>query len=140
MPRGVYDRSKTKTQREAEKQAAPKKTGRKIGRKSKTTQPVLYANSGVTSSGAPAEKLASLQSYFQTLVQAQSTGNFGFSLSEPIGKTLRRMEQLADQIEPVREIEAQTDTAGDTEEQEEVAQAPVPAPVPFNTAAPATHS
>lgn len=113
MPRGMYDRTKTKEQRAAEKAAgkAPKakKTFTRKGKMS-YSGPVLTK---ATSSGdleTDHKRLEILENYFTILTQAkgQKYVEGSHKLDKAIEGTLDKMEQLAARIYPGEIIEAKT--------------------------------
>lgn len=183
MPKGQYDRTKTKAQRDAEKLLksknveSKKKPGPKPGKVKKAEKVVVsdvvsaYSKNesgdvggcydGECRSNAlpAASRLHLLLEYGCFLVDLKNRLNIDTSVA--IDKNLKRLEQIADELQPlaeVREVEdsikayaAKADAkaepeaveeAEETEEAEEevveVAKAPVavPAPIQFNPVAP----
>jgi hypothetical protein len=152
MPRGVYDRSKTKAAK-ATTSAAPK-AKRAYNRKA-----VAAAPAGGTVAHAKADhyehahKLEALGKHFTNLISAhQQTGFASPELTTQVKNTLQRMEHLAEQIVPLDwTITKKAEDTLSIEDKAEVkvatkaakahaapvaAPAPVaiavPAPVPFN--------
>jgi leucyl aminopeptidase (aminopeptidase T) len=149
MPRGVYDRSKTKSQRAAAPAKivkAGKKYGKKMyGKAAKSTDVVAAAPQAAYEA---AHSLSALEHYFNTLVSARN-GNLTSDgeVGKAIHNTLARMETLAEQIQPWSEKIAATESTIEEKAETKVAakavKAPhitpavsapvaVPAPVPFN--------
>jgi hypothetical protein len=147
MPRGVYDRSKSKEQRAAEKAAGKpsnpksvKKYAKKGASLTKTgfiSLPTLEENH---------KRLEAMEQYFAILTAAKAGGALNTKIEKAINSTIDRMESLAERIWPLNSEdtgEAHEAVAGKKNGAHSHAASPAPttqtappAPVPFNPATP----
>lgn len=134
MPRGVYDRSKTKEQRAAEKAAgkpsnpkAPKRHA--YGKKGAPGVGVLLTRAA---SGRAIEdshqRMEVLENYFAILTNAKAQGAQNPRIEKAINLTIDRMESLADQIWPLET--ADVEDPGHTNKKNGAHATPQAAPAP----------
>lgn len=158
MPRGVYDRSKSKEQRAAEKSSsgdsAPK-TKRKYTRRNLGEPKAITKGNdliGISSGSFHSfhdnkQRLETLQSYFTTLVNAKNAGLTSQHLDKALTSTLEKTESIASQIWNTSSQTIPTPVQTEIEKPAKkngahltAAPAPVavaaPAPVAFNPPAP----
>lgn len=146
MPRGVYDRSKSKEQREGEKAGKiPKvKLEKKgVGRQARQASPAV-GGQAVARHTDEYQSFMILQQYFNTLVSGRAalTGD-GLSskeISNELSQTVNTMKTYRERLWPITEgvVETKNGTQGQAQQ---AIQTPAPAPAfaaapaPFNTPA-----
>jgi hypothetical protein len=155
MPRGIYDRSKSKEQRAAEKAdgkpSNPKAT-KKYSKKGAPAAVSFISSAGFHSLDENHKRLEALEQYFAILTTAKAQNGLSTGLTakldSTIHNTIERMEALANRIWPLdskSEIGEATQSKKNGSHAHAAQAAPTAqvapvAPVPFNPAAPATQS